>query len=498
MYAKIELTLPQLIALFFEEQDKAQRALVVSKLKASKLEERLLEIEEDKKKKLAAFEELEQQVEKAQENYRIQAAILQKEMDEQINKAQSKKEIENILKQAQKKLKAQNQTLKEIVLKIEEQERKLNTNLVGKILVEQEKVSKSLVKLLEEQMILIDGCIKRLQEHKEKVMACLTLSKENEGKQPQEPLTMLPQKVGEFMQLSEPRMKEEALSVRPLEESANALKQSLHIKKVNYLLEFEQFSKQLKAQEFRFEIDSRYEKMFNTFANNKAFSSPLKTIQSKGYWQVTNEVTNSPASKAKNQGLEKLGKKLEKYQEEGDNLARQLEEVKQRAGILKVESTTLLIAAVQLGEVEKVRSLLELEIDVNQKSPTMQTALHFASLEKTYNSVALIEMLLNRGANPEMVDGLQWTPIHYAIYTGNIAALEYYKSKKCLHADHIIFAKAQKKEEVLFSVISEKELTSIKKSNYVPILFAFNRTTANAQNNQNNNAKPTTNAIVLH
>ena|SRR5438132_931036 len=82
--------------------------------------------------------------------------------------------------------------------------------------------------------------------------------------------------------------------------------------------------------------------------------------------------------------------------------------------------------------------MILMEPNLNELTKSKQTPLHFASLNETENSVEIIELFLNNGANIDIKDGNNWTPIHYAIYTGNKEALELYKNKKLITDEEII------------------------------------------------------------
>jgi len=80
-----------------------------------------------------------------------------------------------------------------------------------------------------------------------------------------------------------------------------------------------------------------------------------------------------------------------------------------------------LIAAVQMGNAKKARSLLDRGAEPNAKDRLGTTALHLAAL---WGHKDIVSMLIAQGADVNATDDERWTPLHVAAMKGNAELLE--------------------------------------------------------------------------
>jgi len=73
--------------------------------------------------------------------------------------------------------------------------------------------------------------------------------------------------------------------------------------------------------------------------------------------------------------------------------------------------------AASVGDLERVRELLEEGIDPNARDAHGETPLHKAASE---GHVHVARLLLEHGANPNARDEVGWTPLHWAAYKGHV------------------------------------------------------------------------------
>lgn len=95
------------------------------------------------------------------------------------------------------------------------------------------------------------------------------------------------------------------------------------------------------------------------------------------------------------------------------------------------EENTLLIKAVEFSKLALVRGFLRRGCQVNAKNCYGFAPLHFACY-RTSVSVKVAQRLLEAGADPDILDNHQVTPLHYAAAEGNVALvalLLFYKAK---------------------------------------------------------------------
>ena len=74
-----------------------------------------------------------------------------------------------------------------------------------------------------------------------------------------------------------------------------------------------------------------------------------------------------------------------------------------------------------------IEDLLDTQlVDPNVRDEDQQTPLHLAA---SFNSTAVAELLLDRGAEIDARDEDQWTPLHYAATFNNTAVAELLRSR---------------------------------------------------------------------
>ena len=76
--------------------------------------------------------------------------------------------------------------------------------------------------------------------------------------------------------------------------------------------------------------------------------------------------------------------------------------------------------AARNGRLEEVKQGLDSGIPVNAKDTLDQTALLAAA---THNYLEVVQLLLERGADPNLPDNAGWTPLHYAAWFGSGTAI---------------------------------------------------------------------------
>lgn len=83
------------------------------------------------------------------------------------------------------------------------------------------------------------------------------------------------------------------------------------------------------------------------------------------------------------------------------------------------------LKAVQKGNLEKIKELINSGADVNQKSELNgKTALHYV-IEKNPSKInEIIQLLLSKGADVNLKSNLDMTPLHVAVYHGRRRIVE--------------------------------------------------------------------------
>ena len=82
---------------------------------------------------------------------------------------------------------------------------------------------------------------------------------------------------------------------------------------------------------------------------------------------------------------------------------------------------TVLYFAVQSGKVELVEMLVKKELDAkNRVNPNIFVEGTLSPLNTAIfeDKMEILTLLIEKGADVNMVDGLNWTPINYAIFNG--------------------------------------------------------------------------------